>query len=61
VDVTPPTPYPIPLCVPGSVSHTETIFVEVPLKKWKETEEAELAKMAEEKKKEAQDGQRVQE
>jgi hypothetical protein len=60
VDVTPPTPYPIPLCVPGSVSHTETIFVEVPLKKWKETEEAELAKMAEEKTKEAQDGQRVQ-
>jgi hypothetical protein len=56
VDVTPPTPYPIPLCVPGSVSHTETIFVEVPLKKWKETEEAELAKMAEEKTKEAQDG-----
>jgi len=61
IDVTPPTPYPVPLCVPGSVSHAETIFVEVPLKKWKETEEAELAKAAEQLQKEALDGQRVQE
>jgi hypothetical protein len=52
IDVTPPTPYPVPLCVPGSVSHAETIFVEVPLKKWKETEEAELAKAAEQLQKE---------
>ena len=60
IDVTPPTPYPIPLCIPGSASHAETIFVEVPLKKWKETEEAELEKMAKEQQKEAQDGQGIQ-
>lgn len=60
IDVTPPIPYPVPLCIPGSVAHAETVFIEVPLKKWRETELAELEKLAKENQKEAQDGQGIQ-
>ena len=47
IDNTPPIPYPTPLCIPGSTSHAESVFVEIPWRKWKTTEEAELAKLAE--------------
>lgn len=56
IDNTPPVPFPIPLCIPGSTTHAEAVFVEIPWRKWKETEEAELAKLGLTKEKE-QNGQ----
>lgn len=45
IDNTPPVPHPVPLCIPGSSSHAETVMVEIPWRKWKDTEEAELVKL----------------
>lgn len=60
IDQTGPIPAPIPLCIPGSVSNAESVFIEIPWRKWKDTEIAELAKLADQSK-EQNNGQAVQE
>lgn len=39
VDVTPPAPWPVPMCVPGSKSMAEVGVIELERKLWKATEE----------------------
>jgi hypothetical protein len=46
IDNTAPVPYPVPMCVPGSVGHQETVYADIEWTRWKQTEEAELAKLA---------------
>ena len=44
-DITPPVPYPVPICIPGSKSNAEVLQIEVHPQYWKTTED-ELDKKA---------------
>jgi len=44
IDYTPPCQYPVPLCIPGSRSHAETLFIEAELRHYQQTEAAEVVK-----------------
>lgn len=45
VDHTGPVPYPIPLCIPGSVTGQEVVTVEINFEHAAQTEAAEAAKL----------------
>lgn len=47
IDITPPTPFPVPLCIPGSKTGAESLCVVIKPNYWRETEAVETAKQAE--------------
>lgn len=47
VDLTPPIPFPVPLCIPGSSGNAETVYVDIEWQRSKVTEVEGLVKFRE--------------
>ena len=52
IEHTPPTPYPTPVCIPGSKSHAEIVMVEIPFRHYLKPEQAAQAPSVENQSKE---------